>query len=347
MMTTQPGLFDLADRYALLSDGCDPLERLNKIVSFEAFRPLLEDALERKDRSLGGRPPMDAVMMFKILVLQSLYNLGDDVAEYLIRDRLSFMRFLGLGLADKGPDAKTLWLYREHWTQAGVVEDLFERFDQVLRDEGFVAMGGQVVDAAIVRAPVQRNRRGENEAIKAGEVPGGWKAKPCKRAQKDVDARWTQKHGKSYFGYKNHVSVDRCHKLVRRYGVTDAAVHDSQVFAKLLDRGNTCSKVWADSAYRSGNAERHLKENGFISQVHRRGKRNKPLSKHKSQVNARRSRVRARVEHVFGFQESAMGGKLVRTIGIARARTKIGMMNLVYNMCRLVWLARNAIPVPA
>lgn len=345
MMTAQPGFFDLDARYALLSDGGDPLERLSRIVSFEDFRPLLESALERKDRGLGGRPPMDAVMMFKILVLQSLYNLGDDAAEYLIRDRLSFMRFLGLGLADKGPDAKTIWLYREHWTQAGVVEDLFERFDQVLRDEGFMAMGGQVVDASIVRAPVRRNRRDENEAIKAGEVPGGWKAH--KRAQKDVDARWTQKHGKSDFGYKNHLSVDRRHKLVRRYEVTDASVHDSQLFANLLDEANTCSKVWADSAYRSGDAERRMKENGFISQVHRRGKRNKPLSKHQSQVNARRSRVRARVEHVFAFQEIAMGGKLVRTIGIARARTKIGMMNLVYNMCRLVWLARNAIPARA
>jgi IS5 family transposase len=345
MMTPQPGFFDLDVRYALLSDGGDPLERLSRIVSFEDFRPHLEDALERKDRSLGGRPPMDAVMMFKILVLQSLYNLGDDAAEYLIRDRLSFMRFLGLGLADKGPDAKTLWLYREHWTQAGVVEDLFERFDQVLRDEGFMAMGGQLVDASIVRAPVQRNRRGENEAIKTGKVPGAWKAH--KRAQKDVDARWTQKHAKSYFGYKNHLSVDHRHKLVRRYEVTDAAVHDSQVFTKVLDRGNTCSKVWADSAYRSGDAERRLKENGFISQVHRRGKRNKPLSKHQSQVNARRSRVRARVEHVFAFQESAMGGKLIRTIGIARARTKIGMMNLVYNMRRLVWLTRNEIPARA
>ncbi len=162
MMTTQPGLFDLDVRYALLSDGGDPLERLSRIVSFEDFRPHLEDALERKDRSLGGRPPMDAVMMFKILVLQSLYNLGDDAAEYLIRDRLSFMRFLGLGLADKGPDAKTIWLYREHWGQAGVVKDLFDRFDQVLRDEGFMAMGGQVVVASIVRAPVQRNRSDEN-----------------------------------------------------------------------------------------------------------------------------------------------------------------------------------------
>ena len=346
-MTSQPGFFDLDARYALLSDGGDPLERLSQIVSFEDFRPLLEDALERKDRSLGGRPPMDAVMMFKSLVLQSLYNLGDDAAEYLIRDRLSFMGFLGLGLADKGPDAKTIWLYREHWTRAGVVEALFERFDQVLRDGGFLAMGGQLVDASIVRAPARRNRRDENEAIKSGEVPGGWKARPHKRAQKDVDARWTKKHGKSHFGYKNHVSVDRRHKLVRRYGVTAAAVHDSQLLGVLLDRGNTCSKVWADSAYRSGDAERRLKENGFITQVHRRGKRGKPLSKYQGQARARRSRVRARVEHVFAFQESAMGGKLVRTIGIARARTKIGMMNLVYNMRRLVWLARNRTPAAA
>jgi len=101
MMTAQPGFFDLEDRYALLSDGGDPLECLCRIVSFEDFRSLLEDALERKDRSLGGRPPMDAVMMFKILILQSLYNLGNDEAEYLIRDRLSFMRFLGLGLAGR------------------------------------------------------------------------------------------------------------------------------------------------------------------------------------------------------------------------------------------------------
>ena len=160
-------------------------------------------------------------------------------------------------------------------------------------------MGGQVVDASIVRAPVQRNRRDENEAIKSGEVPGGWKAKARQRAQKDVDARWTRKRGKSDFGYKNHVSVDRRHKLVRRYEVTDAAVHDSQLFDNLLDEANTCSKV------------------------------------------------RARVEHVFAFQESAMGGKLVRTIGIARARTRIGMMNLVYNMRRLVWLARDGIPARA
>ncbi|MFP6888788.1 MAG: transposase, partial [Nitrospinota bacterium] len=112
-------------------------------------------------------------------------------------------------------------------------------------------------------------------------------------------------------------------------------------------RGNTCSKVWADSAYRSGDAERRLKEIGFISQVHRRGKRGKPLSKYQGHVRARRTRVRDRVEHVFAFQESAMGGKLVRTIGIARARTKIGMMNLVYNMRRLVWLARDGVPARA
>jgi len=155
-MNEQPGFFDLEDRYALLSDGGDPLERLNEVVSFGDFRPLLEDALDRKDRGLGGRPPMDAVMMFKVLVLQSLYNLGDDLTEYLIRDRLSFMRFLGLSLADKGPDAKTIWLYKEHWTQAGVVEELFERFDAMLQDNGFLAMGGQIVDASIVRAPAQR-----------------------------------------------------------------------------------------------------------------------------------------------------------------------------------------------
>ena len=108
-------------------------------------------------------------------------------------------------------------------------------------------MGGQIIDASIVAVPKQRNSREENARIKAGETPAGWEDKPAKRRQKDVEARWTKKHGKSHYGYKNHVNVDRRHKLVRRYHVSDAAEHDSQVLDDILDGDNTALGVWADS----------------------------------------------------------------------------------------------------
>ena len=283
--------------------------------------------------------------MFKTIILSALYNLSDDQVEHQIRDRLSFMRFLGLGLEDRVPDAKTVWLYREQLTQAGVIEALFETFDGHLKDQGYLAMGGQIIDASIVAVPKQRNSRKENARIKAGEMPESWQDKPAKRRQKDVEARWTKKHGRSHYGYKNHVNVDRRHKLVRRYQVSDAATHDSKVLDDILDGDNTALGVWADSAYRSAEIETALKEKGLRSRIHRKGRRNKPLSEREKQGNKTRSSVRVRVEHVFGAQSNDMGGTLVRSVGLARAKARIGLKNLAYNMRRLVQLERLAAAV--
>ena len=186
--------------------------------------------------------------------------------------------------------------------------------------------------------PKQRNDRDENAAIKAGETPEGWANKPAKERQKDTYARWTKKHGKSHYGYKNHVNVDRRHKLIRRYKVTDAAVHDSQVIDDVLDDDDTASDVWADSAYPSAEIEAKLEDRGLKSRIHRKGHRNRPLSKREKQGNKTRSKVRARVEHVFGAQTNDMGGRLMRNIGIARAKARIGLKNLAYNTRRVVQL---------
>ncbi len=141
------------------------------------------------------------------------------------------------------PDAKTVWLYREQLSQAGLIEALFEDFDGCLTSQGYQAMGGQIIDASIVAVPIQRNCRADNAQIKQGEIPKDWADKPARRRQKDTNARWTKKHGKSHYGYKNHVNIDRQHKLVRRYRVTDASVHDSQVVDDLLTSDNTASGV--------------------------------------------------------------------------------------------------------
>ena len=276
--------------------------------------------------------------MFKAIVLCELYNLSDEQFEYQLRDRLSFMRFLGLGHEDPAADATTVWLYREQLVRAGLVDELFDAFDAHLKAQGWLAMGGQMIDASIVPAPRQRNTRDENAAIKAGETPEGWDDNPARSRQKDTDARWTKKHGKSHYGYKNHVNVDRRHKLIRRYKVTDASVHDSQALDDLLDDDNTASDVWADSAYRSAEIEGKLEERGLKSRIHRKAHRNRPLTKREQQGNRTRSKVRARVEHVFGAQTNDMGGTLLRCIGIARARARIGLKNLAYNMRRVIQL---------
>jgi IS5 family transposase len=258
----------------------------------------------------------------------------------------------GLGLEDRVPDAKTIWLYRAGLAQAGVVEALFEQFDGHLARPGYLARGGQILDASIVAVPKTRNTREESEpanatgsreranGIKSGEVPEDWADKPAKRSQKDTDARWTRKHGKSHYGYKNHVNVDRKHKLVRCYHVSDAAMHDSRAVDHLLMRGNTGSGVWADAAYRSEETEAKLRARGLRSHIHRKGKRGKPLTAQAKGSNRSKSRERVRVEHVFGAQANDMGGTLVRTIGLARARVKIGLKNLAYNMRRLTQLRR-------
>jgi transposase, IS5 family len=350
-MARQPGLFDVDERLRRLSDIGDQLEAFTAVVDFEMFRPDLVAALNYSDGTKGGRPPFDPVLMFKILVIQAQNNLSDDRAEFLINDRLSFMRFLGLGLGDRVPDAKTIWAFRERLTRAGAVEALFARFDRAIREAGYIPMSGQIVDASLISAPKQRNTDGEKKAIKEGRIPEEWKAKPAKLRQKDRDGRWTLVFGKArlredgtrhadiaipVFGYKSHASIDRRHGFIRKWDVTDASRHDGRMLRRgLLDATNTGTSVWADSAYRSMANEAFMERHGFRSQVHHRKPKGRPMPPHIRRGNASRSRVRAAIEHVFAHQKGPMA-LCIRTIGIARARVKIGLANLTYNIRRLV-----------
>jgi IS5 family transposase len=341
----QLSFLDADNRLAALSKQGDPLEAIARLVPWEDFRAEIEAVVLTADsdkKSSAGRKPIDVLVMFRMLIVQSLYNLSDEQAEYQARDRLSFTRFLALGIEDRIPDGTTLWLFREKLAKAGLIEKLFEQFDRHLEAKGYIARGGQMVDATIVPVPKQRNSREDNETVKAGKTPEEWEKKPAKNRQKDKDARWTKKNNKSFFGYKNHVNADAKHKLIRRYDVSDASVHDSQTLDGLLNKDNSSQDVYADSAYRSAEIEAKLKARGFRSRIHRRGSRNHPLSQSHQEANRRKSKIRARVEHIFGAQENTPGGRIVRTIGIVRARAKIGLQNLVYNIRRLVVLDRVA-----
>jgi len=336
------GLFDLHFRLEKIDKNGDPLVQLNRLVEWERFRAPIDAMREKARKSNAGRKPWDAVLMVKAVILQSLYNLSDAQMERQILDRLSFIRFLGLALGDDAPDEKTIWLFKEQIAAAGLAEELFRQFDAFLRAHGFQARSGQIVDASIVAVPKQRNTREENRKIKAGEADKieGWSEE--KRRQKDPDARWTKKHGKTFFGYKNHVQVDVKHKFVRAYAVTDAAVHDSRVFTELLDGENTSRAVWADTAYRSAETLDKLAAFGFREHLQRKGNRRRKLPEREQRGNHTRAKVRSRVEHVFGVQAQKMGNRILRCIGEVRARCRIGLRNLAYNLDRYALLAGRA-----
>ena len=332
------GLFDWQTRFEQLDNGGDPLVKLNQVVDWELFRKSIEAIRETEDRkSNAGRKPFDGVVMFKIMILQSLYNLSDDQLEFQIRDRLSFMRFLGLSLSDTVPDAKTIWLFREQLTEAKLIKKLFDQFDDFLRKNGFSAQKGQIVDASIIAAPKQRNSREENKQIQEGHTPDDWSEN--KQRQKDVDARWTKKGGKNYYGYKNHIDVDVKHKLIRDYEVTPASVHDSNVFEQILDKNNSSKDVYADSAYGSADKRNTLKKAKFRGHIQLKGCRHKKLTDSQIKSNHKRAKIRSRVEHIFGVQAMRAGDLIMRAIGIIRATAKIGLRNLAYNIDRYCLLA--------
>ena len=212
----QLGFLDFNIRLNRIDNAGDPLTKINESIDWEIFRPTLEQARKKEKKSNAGAKGFDVVLLFKVLILQSLYNLADEALEFQILDRYSFSRFLGIHAASKVPDATTIWRFREDLTKADVIGTLFSEFDKFLNDQGFRAQKGQIIDASIVKVPVQRNSREEN-----------------KQRQKDIQARWTKKNGKSFFGYKNHISIDAKHKLILRFEVTSADVHDSKVFDQL------------------------------------------------------------------------------------------------------------------
>lgn len=230
------GLFDKEFTQKRLSAMGNPLEAIGTVIDFELFRESLESKLlNTTKKNNAGAKPYDVVMLFKILILQRYYGLGDSQVEYQILDRMSFKIFLGLETGDKVPDEKTVWSFRERVTRTSLVEELFEQFTNFLEEQELIFNEGQLIDASFTVAPRQRNTREENKRIKNGAGDDLWNDKPNKKKHKDIDARWTKKNGETYYGYKNHAKVDTKSKFINTYTITDAAVHDSQALDELLN----------------------------------------------------------------------------------------------------------------
>ncbi len=331
-------LFDEEFKLNRISQLGDPLEKLNKCIEWNIFRPILNKVMAKEAKGPGGRPPFDYVMMFKVLILQEYFGLSDEQMEFQITDRFSFMRFLGLRTCSKVPDQNTIWHFREQLKEGDVVKQLFARFHRELQKQNLIVNKGKIIDASIVEVPVQRNSREENEQLRQGEIPEEWEEK--KRSHKDTDARWTRKNNENFFGYKNHIKADAKKKFIDDYHATHASVHDSIAAGELLSRKDKGQTLHADSAYSGEPFAEAIEEVKMINKIHEKGYRNQPLTKGQKRSNKAKSRVRARVEHIFGFLWQATGGLIIRTIGLARAKVKIGLMNLTYNLFRYILYAK-------
>jgi len=331
----EKGLFDEQFTIERLSAIGNPLEKIINVIDFETFRATLESKLlNTEKKNNAGAKPFDVVMMFKIMILQRYYGLGDTQVEYQIIDRLSFKKFLGLESGDKVPDEKTVWLFRENLTKSGVIELLFNQFIHFLGENALIFNEGKLVDASFTIAPRQRNTREENEKIKKGEGKDLWVDQPNKKKHKDIDARWTKKNGEKYYGYKNHAKVDSKSKFINTFLVTDASVHDSQALDNLLDKSDKGQYLYADSAYTGEKQEKVIRKYRLKNKVHEKGYRGKPLTDKQKAKNKIKSKTRVRVEHVFGFMEQSMNGLVVKSVGIVRATGIIGLINLTYNLFR-------------
>ena len=301
--------------------------QITSIVNFENFRPELQKDLAYKQNPDGrGRPPIDCVMMWKIVVLQAFYDCSDDQMEFMLRDRLSFIEFVGLHPHSEVPDAKSIWLFKDKLTKASCLKPLFSEVLRQIEAKGFIAQGGQIMDATILSSRKPSSTKTEEEIAALT---------PAQKRQTDLDATFTKKHEKTYHGYKGHISIDVKHKVVRKLTVTTASTHDSQVFDDLLDTNNTKKEVHADSAYKSKETDAKLAEKCISNRIVRRAYKNKPLDGHDKLFNKTSSKVRCCVEHVFGLVK-LWGRKIqVRSIGIDRANTMIGLRFIVYNMQQL------------
>jgi IS5 family transposase len=347
IMKKQLILFGADVQLERLSKLGDPLEKLNVAIDWEIFRETIRKRIRKEDYTKGGRPPIDEILMFKITLLQDWNNVSDDNMEYLINDRLSFQRFLGMELGEKSPDAKTIWLFKERIGKEGMRE-LFDFLNKKLVTLGVVKREGSLIDATFVEVPKQRNSRDENAKIKAGEVPEEWQTpeNANKLEQKDTDARWAKKGNETFYGYKDHAKVDKESKIITDFTVTCANVHDVNEFEGLIDIND--KEAWLDAGYSSAEHIARIMEKypNIILHICEKGSKNNPLTDEQKASNREKSHIRSRVEHVFGYMTRFMGGIYIRTIGIERAEREICGMNLAYNLKRIAFLV-NSKKIPA
>lgn len=290
------------------------LDQIKEALNWKRFETTLRKVFKP---SKGGRPSYPPVVLFKVLLLQQWYSLSDPMAEEAIGDRLSFRRFLGLGLHDSVPDETTICRFRGRLAEKRLTSKLLRELNRQLDHKGLLVKQGTLVDASLVEAHSKPPRKGDTDP-------------------KDPDATWTVKRGKPTYGYKLHVGVDADSGLIREAEMTPANVHDTKVFETLLsgDEG----AVYADKAYDSEARRKRLKERGVMPGILKKGRRNKPLTEWERTWNRYLSTIRSPVERVFGTLKRSYGFRRAAYVGLERTRNQGLLLCLAFNLRKMTQL---------
>jgi len=319
MAVKQSGQFSFVE--ALMPSGIGRnarLERLNELVKWYRFEKLLKGL---RDASGPGRPGYGTLVLFKSLLLQSLYGLSDVELEEALADRLSFRKFVGLSLEAEVPDSTTLCRFRNLLIGAKRLEKLFAELDRQLELAGVILKRGTMLDATLIETAAASPPKGE-------------------RMAKDPDAAFAKRSGKpgSTYGYKAHVGVDEGSGIIRSVITTAANINDTTP-ADALIRGDERA-VWGDAAYHTHARERALKDRGVKARLMRRPNKHHPrLPPRLQRLNRLISRRRAQVETTFATLKRRMGLGAIRYLGLTKAHAQVMMAAMAFNMRRWVTIA--------
>lgn len=281
-------------------------------IPFDHLAASVSDVFQDDD-SAGGAPHWPAVTLLKIVFLQKCFGLSDPMAEEMLRDRISFRRFVGLSFDDKTPDHSTLSVFRKRLRDKGHGSTLFERTLEILRARGLVLNTGTLIDATILEAPLGGRR-----------ADGSPTADPC--------ASKTVKGGRGHFGHRVHVAADR-RGIVTDYVYDTASVSEHEHFDRLARDEDRA--VFADSGCRSAERVRRLRERGVVAGLcHRRVRGQKELTPRQKRLNRLIAPIRAFVEHPIGWIKTRLNHRRVRYRGLARNALDFALSAVAFNFCR-------------
>jgi transposase, IS5 family len=292
------------------------LERIDSIVDWSAAVKVLDEIYASDE----GRPSYPLVTYVKLLLLQQWYGLSDPGLEEAVDDRLSFRRFAGLPLDEGVPDHSAIWRFRQKLAKAGLAEALFAEVGRQLDARGLIVRKGTLIDATLVAAAVTPPKGN------AGEV-----------SERDPEAGWTKKNGKSHFGYKAHIAVDEGSEIIREAILTAADVHDSQPAASLIQGDEKA--VYGDKAYASAALRTKLAAAGIEDRVMYRAARNTPLQPWQTWFNKAVAGIRAGVERRFAVMKCHYGFRRVRYLGLLRNACHLQLLCTAINLKRALVLA--------
>jgi IS5 family transposase len=292
------------------------LEIINQKINWAELLSPIEEKLEasknKTTETSSGRRPFSLEVIVKCFILQTIYNLSDPRLEEELADRRSFQIFLGITSGDSIPDETTLVRYRQRFSSIGLDKILFERFNKQLEENGLIVGKGTIVDATIKQA----------------------QARPTSNRDKDAD--FTKKRGKTYYGYKGHIAIDEDSQIIKCLEFTKASVHDSKEFDNLIDY--TEEAVFADKGYANKERRKKLESKEIFDGILEKGYRNKPLNKVQKKVNRILSRVRNRVERTFAYMKNVLGYERCSYYDLERNRFEFTLAAIVFNMRRMITL---------